>query len=421
MFKRLIHTVVSLLALFTILHPALAWAHGDKVIPQVVDGAQSGGLRYITRFDLTNISYSSSATQPLTKVTLLFFTADGKPWTVSTKDQGVTSAVPVTISATQTVRVETTGTGAITSGYAILRNQASTTYLPDDNDVVITVYYEILQGNNVINTVSVPVGQPTVSCTFPVEIDMTQTPNLLTGFAIVNLINAANTVEIDLYSGDGTQFGQRATLTQNASSENVGFLNEAQFFNLPANTKFKGSAFVTSAAPVTVIPLLLTPTSTGPQYATLVPTYLDALRTNTLMYLEQGYALDADLPGVDYFHDETNTIDSYDEGPWDVLFHTVSSTARQLLPQNGAMVSTLGVYNGQSMIDQFDAISLSDLLSKKYSINPIDLSDNNSTNLQDGFAFAIKTNLGRYAKVRVRYIISWTGGDDLVLEIHVFK
>jgi hypothetical protein len=421
MFQGQIRIVVSLLAILTILRAAPAWAHGDKVIPQVVDGAQSDGLRYITKFDLTNISYSSSATQPLTNVTLLFFTSEGKPWAVSTKDQGTTSAVPVTIGATQSVRIETTGTGAISSGYAILRNLEATTYVPDDRDVVITVYYEILQGNNVINTVSVPVGRPTVSCTFPVEIDMTQSPSLLTGFAIVNLINAANTFEIDLYSSDGTTFSQRPTLPPlSPSSENVGFLNEAQFFNLPANTKFKGSAFVTSAAPVAVLPLLLTPTSTGPQYATLVPTYLDALRTNTLMYLEQGYALDADLPVVDYFHSETDSVDAYDEGPWDMLFHTVSQTARQLLPQNGAMVSTLGMY-GSSKTDQFDAITLSDLLSKSYTINPIDFSDNSPNLAQGGFAFAIKTNLGRYAKVRVRYVISWTGGDDLVLEIHVYK
>jgi hypothetical protein len=420
MFQRQIRIVVSLLAILAFLQAAPAWAHGDKVIPQVVDGAQSDGLRYITKFDLTNISYSNTALQPLTKVTLLFFKNDGTPWTISTKDQGTTSAVPVTISATQSVRIETTGTGTISSGYAILRNLEAPTYVPDDREVVLTVYYEILQGNNVINTVSVPVGQPTVSCTFPVEIDMTQTPNLLTGFAMVNLINAANTVEIDLYSSDGTQFGQPLTLTPNPSSEIVGFLNEAQFFNLPANTKFKGSAFVTSAAPVAALPLLLTPTSTGPQYATLVPTYLDALRTNTLMYLEQGFALDADLPSVDYYHDETETIDPYDEGPWDVLFHTVSATARQLLPQNGAMVSTLGVY-GSSMIDQFDAITLGDLLSKSYTINPIDLSDNNSTNLQDGFAFAIKTNLGRYAKARIRYLIYYTGAVDLVLEVFVYK
>jgi hypothetical protein len=423
MFQRQIRIVVSLLAILAFLRAAPAWAHGDKVIPQVVDGAQSDGLRYITKFDLTNISYSSSAAQPLTKVTLLFFTADGRPWTVSTKDQGATSAVPVTIGATQTVRVETTGTGAISSGYAILRNLEATTYLPDDREVVITVYYEVLQGDNVINTVSVPVGQPTVSCTFPVEIDMTQTPNLLTGFAIINLIDAANTAEIDLYSSDSTLFGQRLTLTLSSGNTHkmtVGFLNEPQFFNLPANTKFKGSAFVTSAAPIAVLPLLLTPTSTGPQYATLAPTYLDGLRTNTLMYLEQGYALDADLSVVDYFHSESSSIDAYDEGPWDVLFHTVSQTARQLLPQNGAMVSTLGVY-GSSMIDQFDAITLGDLRSKNYTINPIDLTDN-SPNLVDGFAFAIKTNLGHYAKARVRYTISYTGGGvDLVLEVYVYK
>jgi len=419
MFQRQIRIVVSLLAILVFLQAAPAWAHGDKVIPQVVDGAQSDGLRYITKFDLTNVSYSVN--QPLTKVTLLFFKNDGTPWTISTKDQGTTSAVPVTISATQSVRIETTGTGTISSGYVILRNLESTTYLPDDNTVTVTVYYEVLQGNNVVDTVSVPVGQPTVSCTFPVEIDTTQPPGLLTGFAIVNLIGAANTVEIDLYSSDSTQFGQRLTLMVSSSSMTVGFLDGSQFFNLPANTKFKGSAFVTSAAPVTVLPLLLTPTATGPQYATLVPAYLDALRTNTLMYLEQGYALDADLPVVDYFHSESTSIDAYDEGPWDVLFHMISQTARQLLPQNGAMVSTLGVYNGQSMIDQFDAITLGDLLNKTYTINPIDFSDNSPNLAQDGFAFAIKTNLGRYAKVRVRYVISWTGGDDLVLEIYVYK
>jgi hypothetical protein len=178
-------------------------------------------------------------------------------------------------------------------------------------------------------------------------------------------------------------------------------------------------AFVLSQYPVAFLSLLQTPTpGSDVQYATLVLTYLDSLRHNTLMYLPQGYSLDADLPAVDYFHDETWPIDTYYETPWDLLFETVSQTGRQLMPVYGATVSVIGNRNA----GDFDNISFEDLSSRTYTSDSIDLSDG-SGNLVSGFTFAIKTGLGHYVKVRVQGVIYYTNSTykDLTLKVYVFK
>jgi hypothetical protein len=407
----------ALLILFLRAVPALA--HADRVIPHVVNGA-SQDISYRTKFDITNISYSLNP--PLSKVTLLFFRENGSPWSVPTRDYGTVSELPLNLSPTQTVRIETTGTGSLVGGYAILRNLQETegpTNLPEENEVTLTVYYEVLHGGVITETVSVPTGQPTVSCTFPVEIDMSA--NLLTGFAIVNLQDSANTVDIDLYSSDGAKFMNRVQYVMTPSLPNpvkktARFLHEAQFFNLPPGTRFKGSAFVSSTGPVAVLALLQTPTPTGEQYATLVPTYIDALRRNTLMYLPQGYSLDADIPVVDYFRSEANDYDPYYETPWDILLQTVGN-GRSIVPQQG-MVAVIGVTSATD----FDAWGLEDLRSLSYTADSIDMSDN-SPNLANGFTFAIKTGLGRYVKVRVREWVEYSNDParDLLLEIYVYK
>lgn len=420
MSRRPIHTAMLTILLVPFLRAVPALALGDKVVPHIVDGGPSSGIRCRTKFDISNLSYYDYGT--LNKVTLLFFKEDGSPWTVSTKDQGTTSALQLNLAFAQTIRVETAGTGNLASGFAILRNLESPEQLPDDKEVSITVYYEVLHGNDIVETVSVPIGQPTVSWSFPVEIDKTITPSLLTGLAMVNLADAANQVTIDLYSSDGT-YTASAYYTLSSSSPTTPkklacFLDE--FF--PRISKFKGMAFVMSQYPVAFLSLLQTPTSGGDvQYATLVATYLDSLRHNTLMYLPQGYSLDADLPAVDYFHDETSPVDTYYETPWDLLFETVSSTGRKLTPVYGATVSIIGVIGYQNAPD-FDNITLEDLSSRTYTSDSIDLSDG-SGHLVPGFTFAIKTGLGHYVKVRVRGVIAYGDStyEDLTLEVYIFK
>jgi hypothetical protein len=420
MSRRQIHIAILTILLVPFLRAVPAFALGDKVVPHIVDGGPPSGIHLRTKFDISNLSYHDMGT--LSKVTLLFFKEDGSPWAVSTKDQGTTSSVQLNLAFAQTIRVETAGTGDVASGFAILKNLESPEYLPDDNEVSITVYYEVLNGDDIVQVVSVPTGQPTVSWSFPVEIDKTTSPSLLTGFAVVNLADAANQISIDLYSSDGT-YTASAYYTLSSSSPTTPkkvarFLDEL----FPRISKFKGVAFVMSQYPVAFLSLLQTPTPGGDiQYATLVPTYLDSLRHNTLMYLPQGYSLDADLPAVDYFHDETSPIDAYYETPWDLLFETVSATGRQLTPVYGATASIIGVFGDQNVGD-FDNLSLADLTSRTYTSDSIDLSDG-SGHLVSGFAFAIKTGLGHYVKVRIRGVIAY--GDstykDLTLEIYVFK
>jgi hypothetical protein len=430
MTRRQFYTAILTILLIPFLRAVPALAVGDKVIPHVVNGADAG-LGYRTKIDITNISYSLNKT--ITKTTVYFYRDDGSAWTLGIKDPATgalqnVSSVVLNLGTLQTLRIETSGTGAFGSGFAIVRNLEPTTYLPDDYETAITVFFEVLQSGNIIDTVSVPVGKSSVSFAFPVEIDRTINPALRTGFAIANLVDVANAVIIDLYenilpqSGNAQKYPQSATITLSnppVTKKTARFLDEAQFF--PNITKFKGVAVGVAQYPVALLTLLQTPTTTGGvQYATLVPAYFDSLRRNTLMYLPQGFALDADLPVVDYFRDETATGDAYAEIPWDVLLESAGSPTggRQLTAQPGAALTLIGQQN----VDQFDAITIETLRGYTYGASTIDLR-NGSANLQEGFSFAIRTALGQYVKARIRVIITYSGSTnkDLVLELYVYK
>jgi hypothetical protein len=420
MTKRQIHIAALAIFLLPFLRAVPALAHGDKIVPHVVNGLL-GDQKLRTKFDITNLGPDIST--PITKVKLLFKTTTGAPWTIET-DQGTVSEVALNLGASQTIRITTLGNGTYTQGYAIVRNLEGTTPYAEDYEVAITVYYEVLSGSNVIETVSVPLGQQTVSFGFPVEIDTTKT--LGTGFAIADLSGAQNKIDLQLFqatvptSGNATSAGS-TSIYLSANEKQARMLTESQLF--PSLTKFKGMLFGQSQGPVAILGLLVTPVPTGFQYATMVPAYIDSLRRNTFMYLPQGYSLDADLPVSDYLHSETDPYDIYLEFPWDLLFQTSSTdpsgATRSLVPQNNATVSIIGTKDGS----QFDGITQEFLRDLTYTTDSIDMSDGPSSHLALNFAFAIKTGLGRYVKVRVRDYVGYSDSSytDLLLEIFVYK
>src|SRR5437867_3125478 len=110
--------------------------------------------------------------------------------------------------------------------------------------VKVIVFYEILSGPNVIDTVSVPIGEPTLAWILPVEIDAAR--NLWTGFAVVNLTDGPNKVTLRLWeateplSGDPKDGGTRE-FTLNAKEHRARFLTEEGLFTDPDKRKFKGA------------------------------------------------------------------------------------------------------------------------------------------------------------------------------------
>ncbi len=388
------------------------FAHGDKIIPQVADGINaSDGTVFRTKFDITNLDVSNT----LSKVTLLFFQQNGAPWAVAT-NQGTGSTIQLNLGPRQTLRIETLGTSSLKAGYAIVRNLESTTVYPDDYDVGITVYFEIARGGAVVDTISVPVGQPTSYWTFPVQTEITQ--GLVTGFAIVNLASSSVSVKLDLYQAGATpstaaSFYDTYTLTLSAKEQRAVYLNQL----FPNLSSFRGSleaeALDSSAQltkPVAVVALLQTPTPGGLQYATMVPTYFDYLVRNSAVLLAQGYPLDADMIVSDYL--------AQDSRPWDILFQgsTSNTTSRGLAAQNGAKFAVIGSRGPEA----FDAVTLSDLKALTYSLDTIDMSDG-SSNLQADFSFAVMTNLGRYAKIRVSRVITEGTSRSLGIEVYVYR
>ncbi len=419
MTNKTLYLIALAVLLLPFLGNAPAMASGDKIVPHVVNGLDSSAnLVYRTKFDITNLGPDAST--PITKVTVLFRKTDGTPWSLAT-DQGTVSELPLNLGPSQTIRITTLGNGPFNHGYVIVRNLEATTAYAEDYEVAITVYYEVLSGNNVVETVSVPLGQPTVSFGFPVEIN--STTRLSTGFAIVDLSGAANQVSLQLLqasvptSNAATQFGT-ATLNLKANEKQARMLTETDFF--PSATNVRGMVFGQSQGPVAILALELTPVAAGSQFATMVPAYIDSLRRDTMMYLPQGYALDADLPVVDYLHYEGDPIDPYLELPWDVLLKTnnTSGSSRALVPQQGATLCIIGNKDGS----QFDGLTQEYLRSLNYTTNSIDLSDS-SSQLQVGFTFAIKTGLGRYVKVRIRDFVGYSDSayKDFMLEVFVYK
>src|SRR5512134_2408413 len=99
-----------------------AAARGDKYIPQVADGA--GRIR--TKIDIHNLSPSLA----ISKAKLFFFRQDGSPWVLATN------------------------LGAA------------------DHQLAVSVFYEVLDAMRVVDTVSVPIGEPCLRWVMPVETDV---------------------------------------------------------------------------------------------------------------------------------------------------------------------------------------------------------------------------------------------------------
>ncbi len=399
-----------------------AVAQGDSVMAQVADGTGADGTQFITKFRITHLTPDTGT--EIKKLKVLFFLQNGSPWTIAT-NLGTDSSFPLDLGSYQTFSLDTLGTAATqTSGYAIVRNTDITTLWAEDFQVAITAFYEVRKNGVVIDEISVPVSQPTLSFVLPVELD---TPtNLMTGFAIVNLSSASNAVKMSLFQTSTpatgpAPSGPTTTITLNPNEQRAAFL--PSFF--PQLTSFKGTLVAQSAQPVAIVALLQTPTYDGVRYATLVPAYIDALRRNTYVFLRQDYSLDVDRFVVDYWWPRT-AIDSTTEPdiylPWDLVLETVSNTSRRLTARSGAQFAVIGVKTS----DQFDTdLTVEYLQGLSYNTNPIDMSDT-SSNLQAGFAFAVKTGLGRYAKLRIGSVISRTDDQgnaykDLALEVFLYK
>jgi hypothetical protein len=78
----------------------------------------------------------------------------------------------------------------------------------------------------------------------------------------------------------------------------------------------------------------------------------------------------------------------------DLWWRQVNSTTRYLVPQGGAMVAHLGKPN-------FDAVSSQTLATAPYTATPINGSNNSSNKLTANSVIAVRTNAGRYAKLKV--------------------
>ena len=391
-----------------------AFAHGDRIITHLVDGTY-GDTGYRTKIDIVNLGpYQTDDSLSLKNTKIYFYQENGLPWSVST-NLGTGSQFPINLHSAATMRIETSANGALAAGYAIIRSIEQTTAYPEDYDIGITAYYEVYTAGKVVDTVSIPVGQPTVSCIFPVENNLVE--NLLTGLAVLNLADVANTITLQLVDANGKDQGKAVEMSLDAVAGADSHLKRATFLGqlFPGTDNFKGSVYCSATGPVAILALLQSQISLQSgvilRYATLVPSYLDALRRNTFMYLRQGFPLDADIPVVDYMYNTDNRT------PWDLLYE--ESPSKRLTVQSGASFAPIGDAKDDFYFD--NTITLEYLRGLSYNQNPIDVAS-----VYVGYGFAIKTGLGHYVKVRIADIIrvtfqDGTGATDIALEIYVFK
>lgn len=93
----------------------------------------------------------------------------------------------------------------------------------------------------------------------------------------------------------------------------------------------------------------------------------------------------------------TFDFDTGTQGPAtgaDIWWEQINSVSRLLVPQSGAMLAHMGKPN-------FDAVSYQTLQKQSYTATPINGSNNAANQLKAGTVIAIKTNAGRYAKLRI--------------------
>ena len=203
------------------------------------------------------------------------------------------------------------------------------------------------------------------------------------------------------------------------------FLDENLFPDLKTKT-FKGMAEITANGPVAILGLLQAASANGVQFSTLAALDKESLRRDTYMVLLQAPAnTTPDMPlDIDGFTASYQRLGGGTQTyPWD-LTYTYNSPAianRRLQPWNGAVIAPLGLKND----NDFDSVSLPYLKGlSTYSANSVDLS---GSNLQLYLSFAVRTDLGNYAKMRIIRIIDTTIEglpglyQDLVLEVYIFK
>jgi hypothetical protein len=227
----LIILLAMLIAMFCAV-PALA--QGDRMLAQVGDGTGPDSTQFMTRLKIANLGPTQST--EITQLKLLFLKQSGDPWLVAT-NLGTASEFPLDLGAFQTVSIKTAGTApALTSGYAIVRNSEGATVYAEDCQVAITAYYEVRKGGAIIDTISVPVSEPTVSFVVPVENN--SKGNLFTALAIVNLTDGTHTVRMQLFretspSSAPASDGGSATVTLNPVEQKAVFLYPEIRYRLP--------------------------------------------------------------------------------------------------------------------------------------------------------------------------------------------
>ena len=172
--------IVSIFVMFFCLAP-MAFTRGHKVIVQVVNGTN-----YRTVIVAHHIGDYDPVRDNLPPASVEFeaYLQDGSSWNLAT-NRG-TGKFTVQIAPLNTIRIETTGTGTLATGYVVLRDKTpvNSSYSIDFN-ISYSVFYEIISGGQVTGGVSVNPSRPTMAFALPLENDVTR--GVFTGFAVVNL------------------------------------------------------------------------------------------------------------------------------------------------------------------------------------------------------------------------------------------
>lgn len=412
------------------------FARGNQIIPHIVDGPTAR-----TVFKLTNISGNlTNIGGVIYNKSIEFFHQDGTPWQIMTSSGNqpvskirVGAGVADYLPPSFTIKIETLGQSPVlTTGYAVVRDNED--YFPSDSSdstLGIWVAYQITtESGSLVDVVNVPEGTPTRLWALPIWTDASQ--DIYDGIAILNLEDRPVKVNLELWQTDpqAIPLDKKDGFTLNPKQQVAGFIGGVFFRGL---TKYKGTLRGRADGAVAVIALTQNGSGSGVQYSTLEPKYMETLRRNSFLYLPEAQELvssgltkvftpvDVDELKVDSTAENIARTPggrtSDDAFSWDFVYETDSTGARKAVPKNGAKLAVIPVKTGFF-------ISPSELRSLTFSDEPIDFS-NGSRNLVREFTFAVKTDLGRYAKVRVVNVFTHSNTPssqrytDLLLEVFV--
>jgi hypothetical protein len=238
--------------------------------PQIADGIQSDGITWKTTIFITNPAAAGTSTA---SGTITFTTSAGGPFSISFVDgSGATvgsgNTIPFSISGGQARKYVSSGSGALSVGYAVVNSSAPITGT--------AVFSEFTAGGGLISEAGVP--SAAASTRQAIFVDTQSGFN--TGVAVANPNAGPTTITLQLLSSQGvTVVATPATQPLAGNQHTAAFVSQL----FPSAPAFAGTMLIDSQTPLAAIALRFSPSGL---FTTLPPIPIASLLYPAVQWLE---------------------------------------------------------------------------------------------------------------------------------------